>query len=65
MKSAESWVTTILMIGVLLLIVTHPGGFATDVTAGGSVLNNTVNTISGKGRGAGVNFPTGTPPKFG
>lgn len=58
-KSMESWVTTVLLAGILLLIVTHAGGFSTDVIAGGKVLDQTVNTMGGTGVQAGVNVPVG------
>ena len=60
MKGVEGWVTVVLYGALLLLIITHAGGFSTDVLAGGKVLNNTVSTLSGAGRNAGVNYPTGT-----
>ena len=59
MKSAESIITLLIMVGVLLLIVTHAGGFSTDLVAGGNVLDKTLLVESGKGRSAGVNVPTG------
>lgn len=62
MNQAEHWVTLVLLAGIVLLVITHPGGFATDLGAGGSVLDNTVGAISGAGVTAGVNYPTGTPP---
>jgi hypothetical protein len=34
---------------LLVLIITHPAGFAADSIAGGSVLNNTLSLESGKG----------------
>ena len=59
MKGVEGWVTIALYAMILLLIVTHSGGFATDVLAGGKVLDNTISVGSGVGRNAGVNVPTG------
>ena len=60
MKSAESWITLVLLGGLLLLFVTHAGGFATDVMAGGKVLDQTVSTMGGVQTNAGVNVPFGT-----
>jgi hypothetical protein len=59
MKTVESWVTLVLMGALLLLIITHAGGFATDIVAGGDVLNQTVGTIGGVNNTAGVNVPQG------
>lgn len=63
-KTPESWVTLVLMGALVLLIVTHAGGFATDVVAGGSVLNSTVKTLGGVGNTAGVNYPSGVAPNL-
>lgn len=64
MKTPESWITLVFMIALVLLIVTHPGGFATDVIAGGSVLNGTVKTLGGVGNQNGVNYPSGIAPNM-
>lgn len=43
-------VLTLLIVGALIvLIITHPGGFATGSTAGGKVLDNTLKLETGAG----------------
>lgn len=46
--STVSKIITLLILGAIgVLIITHPGGFATDATAGGSVLDNTLSLETG------------------
>lgn len=46
---------TLLILGaIIVLIITHPAGFATDATAGGSVLDNTLSLETGAGSTGGV-----------
>lgn len=52
-------VTLVLLLTFALLVITHAGGFATDVVAGGNVSKNLIGTLSGSGRSAGVNVPKG------
>lgn len=48
--STWSRILTLLVIGaIIVLVVTHPAGFATDALAGGNVLNNTLALESGQG----------------
>lgn len=54
-------VLTLLIMGALLvLIITHPAGFAQDATTGGSVLDKTLSIESGAGNTGGVTATAGT-----
>lgn len=59
-KTLETWGTWVLLGALVLLVVTHPGGFSTDVTSGGKVLDQTVGLLGGVNNSYGVNYPTGT-----
>ena len=55
--SNVSKILTILILGALVvLVITHPSGFAADSLSGGSVLDNTLRIESGQG----VSSPGGT-----
>jgi hypothetical protein len=59
--STFSKILTLLIMGALLvLIITHPAGFAQDATTGGSVLDNTLSLETGAGNTGGVNATAGT-----
>lgn len=49
MTLAGKIITALILAAIFLMIITHPGGFATDATAGGNVLNGTLQLISGQG----------------
>jgi hypothetical protein len=54
--STVSKVLTLLIMGALLvLVITHPAGFAADAVSGGSVLDNTLSLETGAGAQGGVN----------
>lgn len=58
-----SHIFSLLLLGAsLVLIITHPQGFASDSIAGGSVLDNTLAIESGQGRVGGISgsFNTST-----
>ncbi|MGH7239265.1 MAG: hypothetical protein ACREHG_04260 [Candidatus Saccharimonadales bacterium] len=68
MTPVSKLMTLLILAALVVLIITHPGGFATDATAGGAVLNNTLSLEAGIGspttimthgrtvRGAGFNL---------
>lgn len=54
-------ILTLLIMGALLvLVITHPAGFAQDATTGGTVLDNTLSLETGSGNTGGVNATAGT-----
>jgi hypothetical protein len=54
MSSVSKIITLLIMGALVVLVITHPAGFAGDATAGGSVLDNTLALESGSGSSGGV-----------
>ena len=54
----ESIATVLVLAALAVLVITHPGGFATDVTSGGSFVDKTLGLLSCSGVQGGVNYPT-------
>lgn len=60
MKEVAGIVTLILIGALLVLVVTHAGGFATDVAAGGTFIDNSAMLLTGNtSPGALSSYPTG------
>lgn len=62
MSNVSKILTLLIMGALLVLVITHPAGFAADAVAGGSVLDNTLSLETGAGNAGGVN---GTIPVTG
>lgn len=60
MSTASKIITLLIMGALLVLVITHPAGFAQDATTGGSVLDNTLSLESGVGNTGGVTATAGS-----
>lgn len=54
MSAATKWITYLILAAIVVLIITHPVGFALDSTAAGKVGDTTLGILSGSGTSGGA-----------